>query len=63
MKPSVSNSQLEICLFLRPAEAVLTDIPVTEILGANREVISAGLGKATLQKMHRRGVFVFVALM
>lgn len=63
MKPGGSNSQLEICLFLRPAEAVLTDSPVTEILGANSEVISDGLGKATLQKKHRGGVFTFVALM
>lgn len=62
MKPGVSN-QLEICPFLRPAEAVLTDIPVIEILGANSEVISAGLEKVTLQKMHWGGVFIFVTLM
>lgn len=64
MKSEVSNSQLEICLFLRPFEAVIIVIPVTEIFGESGKVIShpAGLGKATLQKMHRRGVFMFVTL-
>lgn len=62
MKPGSSNSQLEICLFLRPVESVLTDIPVTEILGENSKVIPAGLGKGTLQKMHRGGAFIFVTL-
>lgn len=64
VKPGVSNSRLEICLFLGPLEAGVIVIPVTEIFGESSKVTShpAGLGKAALQKTHRRGVFIFVTL-
>lgn len=64
MKPGASHSQFEICLPVGPLEAVITVIPITEILGESSKVMShpAWLRKGTLREMHQRGVFIFVTL-